>query len=145
MRIAWIICNLFLFLWVTCADAVSAPDKPKQEVGPMELDFSALGGTERIEGSVKYKIHIAVQAESGVNYRETFTIEGPGGFPVPSIRNSVRDSIESAPGWKVKAVGKDKLVIEGHKESPVRIVDIKVEGLPAKMAPTARRVPKSEK
>ncbi len=129
---------LLLFCFFNFAEAIPVPDTPKQEVGPVEIDFSPLAGSE----DTKYKLHIVVRTENGATYKESFTTDG---IEVAGMRNIVRASLESASGWKLKAVGNDKIVIEGHNDSLVHTVDIRVEGLLPNMAPTARRITKPEK
>ncbi len=111
----------------------------KAKAGPMEIDFSPLPG---MNVATVYKIHLVVDAESGVRFRDTYTINRT---PVGDVRDLAKLSIESVPGWKVRAVGDDRLVIEGHKDSGVRAIEIKVEGLSADMTPVSYRLPKEKK
>ncbi len=101
----------------------------------MEIDFSPLPETL---GKGKYMVHLVIHARNEVTYKDSFTVMG--NLPVSLLRDSVKTSMESVPGWKVKAVGDHKLIIEGHRDSPVRSVDIKVEGLPPEKTPKVLRI-----
>lgn len=135
-------CTLAALLLFACvgllgvkAEPPKPPIKPK-EVKPVEIDFSPLPGIEQVD---QYKIHLTVRAESGVGFEDTFTIERT---PVSSVRNFVKRSMQTV-DWKVTTLGDDKLLIEGHRGSPVRSVDIKVEGLPSAKTPVVRGLPKT--
>jgi hypothetical protein len=145
MRTCTLLAALLLCAWTDPGAAATAPEQPpaapkeKQEVGPMEIDFAPLPGPKDAD---QYKIHLVVLTANGTKFKDTFTIGR--GFTAEDVRDFVKRGVAGA-GWTVKALGNTGLVIEGYKDSEIRSVEIKTEGLTTGSEPTVTRVPKKEK
>jgi hypothetical protein len=132
---------LLLSAWPAAVVAAPAPQpkKPKEEPCAVEIDFSPLASVP--ECVTKYKIHITARTASGKTYKDTYQVFGPP--PVLGVEEVAQSSFESV-HWDVKLDG-DKLIVEGHKGSPVVHFELKAEGLDKANIPRVKRLPKGGK
>jgi hypothetical protein len=139
MRTRWALAVLLLFAWLAPAVAAPAPrpKKSKEETCTVEIDFSPLAP---VAEDATYKLRITARSESGETYQDTFETDG---VPLPSVIRAVSRSFGWS-GWDVKLDG-HKLVVEGHKGSPIVKFDLKAEGLPEANIPKVKRLPRGGK
>jgi hypothetical protein len=107
------------------------PKKP--EPGPRQIDLSPLPTLPFPE---RYSFSIKCQAGRHT-YSMGFNIGNRTGPDM--VRDLVMASMETA-GWKVKAVGDDKLIVYGYDHDPVNSLTITADKLPKKSHPKVSRV-----
>jgi hypothetical protein len=142
MRTLQVLIALVVCVWSAAVVAAPAPQpkKPKEEPCAVEIDFSPL--TSAPETVTKYKLHISARSESGETYKDTYKSYGP--VSLPALMGVARDSFQSG-DWKVTMLGDYKMIVEGHKGSPVMHFELKAEGLDKDNIPTIKRLPKADK
>jgi hypothetical protein len=122
---------------LVAAQLVAAPAPPeKKEIDPMEIDFTPLAKAT----AANFKMNFAVTSHD--NTRTPMVCNLPGGAAPADIALLVKTSLPQ--GWDV-VQDDDKLVIKSFKGSPIKSVEITLDGEKKELTPTVKRLKPEDK
>jgi hypothetical protein len=138
----WLSCAPALLVVTQLAAAPAPPEKndlgmtEKKETAPVEVDFSPLTKAT----AAKYQIKFAVTSYD--NTRTPMVVNAQGYSPPDALAGVVKTSLPA--GWDVQQDG-NKLVIKSYKGSPIKSVEITLDGEKKELTPTVKRLKKEDK
>jgi hypothetical protein len=137
----WLSCALPLLVVTQLVAAPAPPEKndpgmTEKETGPVEVDFSPLAKAT----AAKYQIKFAVASYD--NTRTPMVVNTQSGSTPDELADLVRLSLPA--GWDVQQDG-NKLVVKSYKGSPIKSVEISLEGEKKELTPTVKRLKKEDK
>lgn len=106
----------------------------------VEIDFAPI---PPIGAMLKYKVHVVVTANSGGQFKDTFSVDG---LTPEGMRNWLAGHLERG-DFEVRLSEKTKLIVISYKNSSIKSIEIKMEGAPQDNAPFVKRIkhPDAEK
>jgi hypothetical protein len=138
----WLSCALALLVVTQLVAAPAPPEKndpgmtEKKETAPVEVDFGPLTKAT----AANFKIKFAVTSYG--NTRTPMVVNTQSGSTPDELADLVRLSLPA--GWDVQQDG-GKLVIKSYKGSPIKSVDITLEGEKKELTPTVKRLKPEDK
>ena len=138
----YLLATALLSGWTFVAIAAPAPEK-KEEVRPVEIDFSPVPEKAVGDNALNYELHFVIQSKDGQTYKHSFTVKG-GAFSAELLRELVSTSLDES-DWSVMKLDKKKLIVKGYKGSPVKTVEVTAERLEEGFIPTTRRIKDEDK
>ncbi len=137
----WPSCILALLVVTQLVAAPAPPEKndrgmTEKETAPVEVDFSPLAKAT----AANYKIKFAVTSYD--NSRTPMVVEAQSPTFPGVIADVVKTSLPA--GWDVEKDG-GKLVIKSYKGSPIKSVEITLDGEKKELAPTVKRLKPEDK
>jgi hypothetical protein len=122
---------------LVAAQLVAAPAPlEKNETDPVEIDFSPLAKAT----AANFKMNFTV-----TSYDKTWTpmvCTIPGGAAPSDVALTVKNSLPA--GWEV-VQDEEKLVIKSFKASPIKSVEITLDGEKKELTPTVKRLKPEDK
>jgi hypothetical protein len=131
---------VFLCICSLTAFAARAQEE-KDEVGPVEIDFSPLPEKAVGNNPTDYELDVVIRCKDGSTFKTRVTVVRLG-LTAETVRDLVKASLQ-LDGWTVREVEKKRLVVEGCKDSPVKTVQI--TGISKDWLPTTKRIKEEDK